>query len=520
MIDPPPSAVTKEAARGSRPEFLRKPDFPWLTKDAGSRAALPDAVGTETWSVDDAIEYIRANRIGGSFWGSRAHRDRPSAEVGVAVDPWSRTTSLVDGLAAPQHDEELVAWLANSPQSEPSAEFARQRLADDLNAIAHLEDPFFGGPITVRTWLETLGEWRRVSDRCEPIVALAGIAWWKREAIERMLWLGRGRFPPHAKTAEQAVATAREQRGAVGVWPSRMPDGLEQRALEAGVPIVAIEDGFIRSIGLGAGLHPPASIIADTRGIYYDPRRPSDLEHMLESHPFPADLLERAAKVRALVVRYGISKYGADAETLVPARGTTKKIVLVPGQVEDDQSVLTGGGGVAGNLDLLKRARAAEPEAYLIFKPHPDVDAGFRVGRVDDAELLRHADEIVRDESMASLLKRVDAVHVLTSLTGFEALLRGLEVTTHGHPFYAGWGLTRDMAGPVARRTRRLTLDQLVAGALLLYPIYLDPVSQLPCPPEVLLERFRTMKAAKPTWVTRFRALQGRLAKLFGTTTN
>ena len=134
--------------------------------------------------------------------------------------------------------------------------------------------------------------------------------------------------------------------------------------------------------------------------------------------------------------------------------------------------------------------------------------------------MLTYADAIVRDEGMAALLKRVDAVHVLTSLTGFEALLRGLDVTTHGQPFYAGWGLTRDMASPIARRTRRLTLDQLVAGALLLYPIYLDPVTQLPCPAEVLLDRLRTMKAPTQTVMTRLRALQGRLAKLFGTTTD
>ena len=65
----------------------------------------------------------------------------------------------------------------------------------------------------------------------------------------------------------------------------------------------------------------------------------------------------------------------------------------------------------------------------------------------------------------------------MTSLTGFDALLRGKKVVTYGQPFYAGWGLTEDRAKNATafeRRQRRLTLDELVAGALLHYPIYWD----------------------------------------------
>jgi capsular polysaccharide export protein len=59
----------------------------------------------------------------------------------------------------------------------------------------------------------------------------------------------------------------------------------------------------------------------------------------------------------------------------------------------------------------------------------------------------------------------------MTSLVGFEALLRRLTVVVYGKPFYAGWGLTQDRK-PISRRIRRLTLDELVAAALLLYPRY------------------------------------------------
>lgn len=440
-------------------------------------------------------------------------RDRP-------IDPWSAIDRNTRVFAAPQHEWALIARIIDSEVVGVDSSLLDDQVDRCLfNGLAY-RDCFTGRPAAIEHIIGILAEWRRVQDRTRPIAVMTGIARWKREALERMLWLGRGAFPPSVATAAEAVALAEAKGGGIAVWPSRTPEGLAEQAAAAGIPLLAVEDGFIRSIGLGAGLHPPSSIIVDGRGIYYDPSRPSDLEHFLETHPFPPELLARAAALRETIVRYGISKYAADPDAPVPPRTTDKRIVLVPGQVEDDRSVLTGGGGVAGNFDLLKRTRALEPDAYILFKPHPDVDAGFRVGKVADAELLTYADAIVRDEGMAALLKRVDAVHVLTSLTGFEALLRGLDVTTHGQPFYAGWGLTRDMAGPIARRTRRLTLDQLVAGALLLYPIYLDPVTQLPCPAEVLLDRLRTMKAPKQTVMTRLRALQGRLAKLFGTTTD
>src|SRR3546814_20429812 len=75
--------------------------------------------------------------------------------------------------------------------------------------------------------------------------------------------------------------------------------------------------------------------------------------------------------------------------------------------------------------------------------------------------------------SVTSCIDACAEVHTMTSLTGFDALLRGTHVVKYGQPFYAGWGLTEDhikngMA--TGRRKRRLTLEQLVAGVLLRYP--------------------------------------------------
>jgi capsular polysaccharide export protein len=94
--------------------------------------------------------------------------------------------------------------------------------------------------------------------------------------------------------------------------------------------------------------------------------------------------------------------------------------------------------------------------------------------------------------------------------------MRGREVTCHGTPFYAGWGLTRDLGAVPARRTRRLTLDALVAGVLILYPRYLDPVTGLPCSPEVLVGRMASASATERLgWIATLRRCQGRLMKVF-----
>ena len=153
-------------------------------------------------------------------------------------------------------------------------------------------------------------------------------------------------------------------------------------------------------------------------------------------------------------------------------------MVLVPGQVEDDASIRFGCDTVQGvhtNLGLLQAARAQFPDAFIVFKPHPDVTSGNRVGRVALAVARQWADHVEVQASVVSCIEACDVVVTMTSLTGFDALLRGKQVVVHGRPFYAGWGLTQDVL-PVPRRERSLTLDELVAGALLHYPLYWDPV--------------------------------------------
>jgi capsular polysaccharide export protein len=265
------------------------------------------------------------------------------------------------------------------------------------------------------------------------------------------------------------------------------------------VKVIRVEDGFLRSVGLGAELVSPVSWVMDGRGIHYDATRESDLEHLLQTGEFSAELLERAARLRERIVAAGITKYntgrGSWSRPFTPTR-----VILVPGQVESDASLLLGSPGIRTNLGLLRAVREANPRSYIVYKPHPDVAAGIRAGGVTEREALHWCNEVVPDVSVNMVLKEVDEVHVLTSLTGFEALLREKPVTCHGLPFYAGWGLTRDeLTEP--RRRRRLSLDELVAGALILYPRYVSRISGERVTAEAALDELLQWRERTPVGV-------------------
>ena len=57
-----------------------------------------------------------------------------------------------------------------------------------------------------------------------------------------------------------------------------------------------VEDGFLRSRGLGADLIPPLSLVLDDMGIYYDPNSPSRLETLIEASPALPDAALRRAE--------------------------------------------------------------------------------------------------------------------------------------------------------------------------------------------------------------------------------
>jgi capsular polysaccharide export protein len=299
----------------------------------------------------------------------------------------------------------------------------------------------------------------------------------------------------------------------VAIWRARASSRLLRELERRKASLVEVEDGFIRSAGLGADCVPPLSIVVDRLGAHFDPERPSELEQLLQQGEFPPPLVNRARRLRHAIVASGLSKYAAGGKP-VHRRHPSRTHILVPGQVEDDRAVVSGGAGLSSNLELLRRVRVSCPDDYIIYKPHPDVEAGHRSGAVADERCLEFADEIVRSEPISALLDLADEVHVNTSLAGFEALLRRKKVTTHGVPFYAGWGLTHDLGPVPTRRTAKRTLDELVAATLLLYPRYVDPLTLLPCPAEVVVDRLAEGRTeGMGGLVVRLRRMQGRVRR-------
>lgn len=277
------------------------------------------------------------------------------------------------------------------------------------------------------------------------------------------------------------LAEVAAQSGTLLVWAAREPASLKARAQASNVPVLRIEDGFLRSNGLGSLNAPALSLVLDRSGIHYDASAPSDLETLLEQGAFDPATLAEAARLRERIVALGVSKFNlkSNADHLVRARPGQRRI-LVPGQVQDDASLRCSVTHLHDNLALLRHVRSNAPDAWIVYKPHPDVEAGKRQGSLSEMLLHELADQVLPGADIAQLYAQVDEVHTISSTAGFEALLRHLTVVTYGTPFYAGWGLTRD-SQPLTRRTRRLSLDELVAGVLLRYARYADPHTALPC---------------------------------------
>jgi capsular polysaccharide export protein len=240
---------------------------------------------------------------------------------------------------------------------------------------------------------------------------------------------------------------------------------------------VRVEDGFIRSKGLGAAFNFPYSWVLDSRGIYFDPAAPSDLEELL-NHGFSDPDLAEARELIEILREKRLTKYNLTGNGVSLDKTVTlgRKVILVPGQVEADASIAFGSPVVRSIIELLHRVREAEPDAFLLFKAHPDLVAGARHGNVLPPGFAGACDLAVTEGNVLDWLDVCDEVHTMTSTVGFEALIRDKPVVTYGLPFYASWGLTTDRL-ECPRRMRKLTLEELVCGALMKYPRYLNPAT-------------------------------------------
>ncbi|MFQ2391691.1 capsular polysaccharide biosynthesis protein [Aeromonas dhakensis] len=334
-------------------------------------------------------------------------------------------------------------------------------------------DPVLGQRCEVEEVVAIIARQQKPAPRWRRLY-LVGFSLWKRAFMQAFCHhlaeeLRFVRKPPKRLTGDEQVL----------VWGSRHPDLTSA---------IRVEDGFIRSRGLGSNLCRPSSLSIDPVGIYFDCRTPSGLEQLLNYQQLTEQEVMRGQALLDLLKQHGVSKYnvGTVQPFTPPTDGRTR--VLVVGQVDGDASILTGSPTIRSNEQLLWAVRAAKPEAHIIYKPHPDVVAGNRAGAISAACLAECVDSQVLDIGLTSLYPHVDELHTMTSLSGFEALVQGVKVTTWGQPFYSGWGLTTD-AHPPARRQRNLPLAALVYLTLVAYPLYIDWQTGLWISPEQLIRQ-------------------------------
>lgn len=333
-------------------------------------------------------------------------------------------------------------------------------------------NPFSGKEGSIFDVIDYLHQNKQHETLLEGEIWITGLSWWKKKTISPFLETPSNRLKFfNSVTDFDSEKLTKDTK--ILVWGRKQEDA-ERWAAQYRVPVLAMEDGFIRSVGLGSNLASPLSLVIDNKGIYFDARTVSRLESLLQETIFNQREIEAAQLLIKQLNELNIGKYNVGIGGMPLPEPRPEKVILVPGQVEDDASIRYGSPEIQSNLILLETVRQRNPDAYIVFKPHPDVVSGNRVGMVSEEAALSFADQIVSEADILSCIHQVDEVHTMTSLAGFEALLRGKKVVCYGLPFYAGWGLTEDMV-PLSRRTRRLTIYELVVGCMMRYPVYLHP---------------------------------------------
>lgn len=440
----------------------KKGHFGRLTPGTASRIHIVE----KHYHAPDLLEHARAVYV-------------VSSQIGFEALIWARP---VRTFAMPFY----AGWQLTS-DTLPSP---RSRKPTTIEALVHAAlidypryvDPETGQRCQVERVVEHIALQRRLHARFPESIYAVGFSRWKKPVARAFFTGSEVRFV-------RALRKVPMRAEAIAVWGSAQVD----ETVIGSRRLIRVEDGFMRSVGLGAMLTRPLSWVLDDGGIYYDATRASGLEAILNAGRFEPAMLDRAKALRDAIVSAGITKYNLIGRAWQRPPDTAR-VILVAGQVEGDASLEYGHGTFCTNRELLIAVRRLEPDAYLIYKPHPDVVAGLRKGGLTKSQTESLCDEIVTEASITDLLHNVDEVHVMTSLTGFEALILGKKVVTYGNPFYAGWGLSVDRSLTCSRRESEATLEGLIAATLICYPTYLSITTGRFTSPERVLEELRRLK--------------------------
>lgn len=317
----------------------------------------------------------------------------------------------------------------------------------------------------------------------------------KKVAISSAGWLNEtNKYLPILLNTDQLIVpkhyTHAEECAGFVQWGILETDNSKARlrefAQELKKPLAFIEDGFIRSLGIGLSKEPGRSIIMDDLGFYYDASKPSRSETILNSgQKFGWLAARRARRAISLIVKNRVSKYN-DAPDVLPASMAGPKAsrrILIIDQRLGDASI---SGALAGQDDfaLMLKYAFEQEGAEVIVKIHPDAMTPGKLSAVSS-----HLGPYVRNPRLKiieekvnpyTLFDAVDEVYTVSSGMGFEAAMAGKPVTCFGVPYYAGWGITKDMmAAP--RRNKKRSVEEVFHVVWVMLSRYADPKTKRLC---------------------------------------
>ena len=107
------------------------------------------------------------------------------------------------------------------------------------------------------------------------------------------LWKNRHRF---STLLQGKISFDRKTKNAIRIGWGHKKSGKRAKFLATifHQPYLLLEDGFLRSLGLGVDGYPPLSMVVDKLGIYYDTTRPSTLEQLVLTGECDEVLAEKA----------------------------------------------------------------------------------------------------------------------------------------------------------------------------------------------------------------------------------
>ncbi|NVJ62488.1 MAG: capsular polysaccharide biosynthesis protein, partial [Gammaproteobacteria bacterium] len=191
------------------------------------------------------------------------------------------------------------------------------------------------------------------------------------------------------------------------------------------MPYVALEDGFLRSIGLGVAGVQPLSLVVDEVGIYYDARQASRLEQLIASNEdLSADGLERSHRCISAIRELRLSKYNQN-QSDAALRSAKPKVVVID-QTQGDASVVGAMADEQTFVQMLRNAIDNHPNETVWVKVHPDVVQGKKKGFLFPLPF-EHPNVKLYAEPVNpwDFLDTTTHVYTVSSLMGFEALMAG-----------------------------------------------------------------------------------------------